>query len=177
MHITKKTQTHCCLKEGQKSFWLLSFAKLVYFPAESLGQWSMGCFDKTGIACKAISAGLRTLIILLLRYDVYDDIVDLSQTFLVVEEVRQTVWVLHFCRYIFLKPSLCYIFRFHPEFKHRVQEHQVLSKHSLKWIICWLILVLQAEDCDHYAYIYTPLACPFAAQNWTKFHDCSVAQN
>jgi len=41
-------------------------------------------------------------------YDVYDDIVDLSQTFLVVEE---------------------------------------------------------AEDCDHYAYIYTPLACPFAAQN------------
>jgi len=39
-------------------------------------------------------------------YDMYDDIVDLSQTFLVVEE---------------------------------------------------------AEDCEHYAYIYTPLACPFAS--------------
>ena len=42
-------------------------------------------------------AGLRTLIIiLLLRYDVYDDIVDLSQTFLVVEEVRRTEGIFTF---------------------------------------------------------------------------------
>ena len=44
-------------------------------------------------------------------------------------------------------------------------------------IIWFIIFVLQADDCDHYAYIYTPLACPFAAQNWTKANDNSVAEN
>ena len=46
---------------------------------------------------KTSLAGLKTLIIiLLLRYDVYDDIVDLSQTFLVVEEVRRTEGIFTF---------------------------------------------------------------------------------
>ena len=57
------------------------------------------------------------------RYDVYDDIVDLSQTFLVVEEVRRTV----------------------------------------RCAVKTQTLIFQADDCEHYAYIYTPLACPFAS--------------
>ena len=50
------------------------------------------------------------------------DVVDLSQTYLVVEEVQLTC-------------------------KKKQSDDEI-----------------QVDECEHYAYVYTPLACPFAKQ-------------
>ena len=71
---------------------------------------------------KTSLAGLKTLIIiLLLRYDVYDDIVDLSQTFLVVEEVRRTEGIFTF-------PELLDISSWNPHFAMYLKSTQNSSE-------------------------------------------------
>ena len=69
------------------------------------------------------------------------DVVDLSQTYLVVEEVLSTIFT--------NKDAVDHDHEYNKEFRKNNYDDDNDDD-------------IQVDECEHYAYVYTPLACPFA---------------